>query len=305
MRMQRGIFNFYHPMDHREMLEMLDGMRDRYPFLEFASIGESILGKMLPVVTIGCGRKAALYVGTQGTDWSSTLFLLRFLYELGELYQCGGSAFGYSIPYLLSERRLYLIPMLNPDGVEYRLHGVSAENPLYERLQTMNGGALDFSSWQANARGVSLSHNYAIGFAEYKSEAAAKGIHGGAPNGFGGEMSESEPEVGALCNFLRYHEEIRGVLSLCGTGERIEYRETKLAASRVKGMAAAFSRMSGYRLCEREVARGELCDFCMEECGVPCFSAFCGRGEVSTSLGEWFGTYTAIRELLFSFSVML
>ena len=207
MNTQRGIFDFHRSLDHLALMEHLNTMSERYPFLGITSIGESIMGRMLPLITLGSGEKAVLYVGTHGgTEWSTALFLLRFLNELCELYQNEGSAFRYSVKYLLATRTLYFVPMLNPDGVDYHIHGVPEDHVLYERLQSMNGGQDDFRTWQANARGVDLRHNYPYGFSEYRAQAISHGIDGGAPRGYCGEMPESEPEVGMLPGWARMPE---------------------------------------------------------------------------------------------------
>lgn len=307
MDTQRGFLDFHQPMDHQLMMEYLNVMSERYPFLGITSLGESMMGRMLPIASIGTGEKAVLYVGGHaGNEWGTASFLLRFLNEICELYQSGGKAFRYAIPYLLDSRTLYLIPMLNPDGIEYHLHGVSSENILYERLCGMNGSCRDFSNWQANARGVDLRHNYAHGFAEYRAAAARQGVVGGAPSGYGGEMPESEPEVGQLCNFLRYHEEIRSVMSLYLSGERVEYGSAQKPLPRARAMAETLSRLGGYRLLEEACeTRADLGEMCIGEWKLPTFSVYCGKKDHLASLGDWFFVYTGIREMLFTLPALV
>mgnify|MGYP001540708298 CR=1 FL=1 len=59
--------------------------------------------------------------------------------------------------------------MLNPDGVDLHIGGMWEHFPLRERVLIMNGGSSDFESWQSNARGVDLNHNYNALFKEYKT----------------------------------------------------------------------------------------------------------------------------------------
>lgn len=165
------------------------------------------------MVTLGdeTAPKSVLYVGTHhGMEWITTLFLLRFINEYCEYYKGGKQAFGINLGTLFATRCIRVIPMLNVDGAQLQIHGVEDSNPLKERLERMSGG--DYSKWQANARGVDLNHNYNAGFAEYKKLEAEANIMPG-PTRFSGENPESEPETGALCNYIRFNGVCRMILT--------------------------------------------------------------------------------------------
>jgi len=46
------------------LTEDLAALADRYSFLTVSSIGKSLVGRTLPLVTVGKGKKGVLYVGT-------------------------------------------------------------------------------------------------------------------------------------------------------------------------------------------------------------------------------------------------
>ncbi len=300
MRDERNLFDYRSPLDYASMMEHLNSMVERYPFLSFSYLGETIMGRGIPILTIGEGDRALLFVGTQrAKEWITAMLLLRWLQEACDLYDSNGKIFRYHIGYLLSTRRIFIVPMLNPDGVEYHLHGVSKGNILYDRLISMNGGSEDFSAWQANARGVDLSHNYGVGFSEQKEKEKGEGILGGAPAGFGGESSESEPEVGSLCNYLRYHRDIRAVVDLQTTGETISYDSHGRTAPRSQSMAKALAEFSGYELASGEEAVATLSDFCICERNLPAFTVRCGLGKSPLPPSDAFYLYTRLRKMLF------
>ncbi len=307
-RKKKDLFDTVSPMDHERMMRILNDMVERYSFLSFSYLGESILGRGIPMITLGEGAKAILYVGAHhGMEWMTTWLLLRMIEEYCALYQSGGSLFGYDIRYLFSSRRIYIVPMLNPDGVAYQIHGVAQENPLYDRLLSMNGGSTDFSQWQANARGVDLNHNYNAGFVEYKRLEAEQGILGGAPTRYSGESPESEPEVGFLCNFLRYHEEIRMVISLHTQGEEIYYTGMGNITPQSFRLACSFARMCGYTVREPEgmATYGGLTDWCINSLAIPAFTVECGKGRNPLPFSDCFHIYTQIRQMLFSAPTMV
>ena len=266
---------------------------------EVSVLTRSILGKNIPLVSLGRGRRAVLYVGgMRGTDSESSGVLLQFLADYAEHYARRATVYGYPMTYLHEERKIYLLPMLNPDGVEYCLHGTDERNPLFERVMRMLGDG-SLANWQANARGVDPERNFDAGFAENKARERAAGISGGAAAGYSGEFPESEPETAALCRFLRRHrEEIVGVLSLHrGNGEIFCSCGDNLTAKTVS-VGRVLSRMTGYGMTRPESLSpiGSLSDWCITALSRPAFTVqYEGKAE-NTAL-----TYEKLRRALFSF----
>jgi g-D-glutamyl-meso-diaminopimelate peptidase len=171
----------------------------------------------------------------------------------------------------------------------------------------MNGGSTDFSSWQANGRGVDLNHNYNCGFAEYKKLEYEMNIIDGAPSKYSGESPESESEVGYLCNYLRFNDNIGAVITLHSQGEEIYYSSMGKTTLRSLPLAKSFSRMSGYALSvpEGSAAYGGMLDWCIHELGIPAFTFECGKGKNPLPIDNMFKIYTDLREVLFSAPCMI
>lgn len=292
---------------HARVGECLELFLSRYDFLERVWVGESIRGRELYCVRLGRhDAMPILYVGAHhGMERMTSALLLRFINEYCESKRTCGRMYGISMEYLFSERCIYVLPMLNPDGVEISLHGPSPESPLYERIIKMNGGE-DFTHWQANERGVDLNHNYNAGFTEYKTVEKENGIWGGGPTKYSGEYPESEPETAALCRLIRtVSPEL--ILTLHTQGEEIYYTsggECPLASRRV---GRVISEMTGYALSQPDgtAAYGGLTDWFIAEYGKPSFTIECGRGENPLPPDDFFGIYARLRELLFKAPVLV
>ena len=287
---ERSLIEFLQPMDHACMMEGINVLSERYPFLSVSYVGESILERGIPLLCLGEGEKSVLYVGAhRGREWMSSAILLRMVNEYCEGMKNGDKILHYNLRYLFSSRTMYFVPMLNPDGVEYVLHGVEKDHILRERLLSMNGGSEDFSSWCANGRGVDLIGNYSADFAARKAEELERGIFGGAPCGFSGEMPESEPEVAQLCNWLHYHGDISLVLSL-GEGAFGIYG--------VPGESgAALARDAGCKL--KDGRERGLDGWCRDSLGISAFSVCYGTEEEIGSMKELFYHYARLRRTLF------
>lgn len=297
------------PLDHARLCAVLTRLADAYPAMELSYLGKSMLGRAIPLLKIGQGRRAALYVGTHhGMEWITSALLLRFWEDFCDAHAHKRRVGGVCPSDLCRTCTLYVIPMLNPDGAQYQIHGVTEDNPLYERLIEMNGGSTDFSHWQANARGVDLNHNYDAGFAEYKELEAQNGITGGAPTRYSGLSPESEPEVSLLCNFIRFHRtHLRGVMTLHTQGEEIFFRSGGVTLPNSMQIAQKLSALTGYRPSDAEglASYGGLTDWCVQELELPAFTLECGRGENPLPFSDLSAIYVNLRNALFRFPMLL
>jgi g-D-glutamyl-meso-diaminopimelate peptidase len=285
-------------IDHQILKKEIADMADKD--ITCTTLSRSIMGREIPLITLGRGKRAVLYVGTHsGTESMTARLLLDFIKEYWRQYERCATVYEYPMRYLFEDRRIYIVPMLNPDGVQYVLHGLDEANPLRDRVLKMNGGE-DLSLWRANARGVDLGHNYDAGFASCRHMGHTEKAINGAPTGYCGEHPESEPETAALCRFLRAHrEEIVGVLSFhMGKGEIFCSCGDNLTA-KTTSVGRVLSRFTGYRLDRPEnlFPQGTLADWCIGALHRPAFTINCG-GVPNTSPST---VYEHLRRMLFSF----
>ena len=301
-------FSALRSFDHTELMRTVESLTQTYPFLEYHYLGNSILGRGIPILSLGTGKRKVLYVGAHhGMEWITAMILCRFLQDLCLSYQNKASVARVSLEALLQTHTLYVIPMLNPDGVAYQTHGIDEKNSLFVRLQDMNGGSLDFSRWQANARGVDLNHNYDAGFAEYKKLVAENGILKGAPTRFSGEAPESEPETSALCNFIRFQKNLCGIMTLHTQGEEIFFKSGGKQVKGAEAIAKKLAALTSYRLSEAEglASYGGLTDWCVQKLALPCFTLECGKGVNPLPISHFTSIYADLKKALFVFPTLL
>ena len=134
--------------DSAALYASLSLIAKEHEIVQYDVLTRSILGRDIPLITLGKGRKTVLYVGAHhGMEWITAAVLTDFIEDFCRQYQKQAAPFGYRMSYMLEKRRILIVPMLNPDGVEYATHGVTSDNPLYTRVMSMNGSA-DFSHWR-------------------------------------------------------------------------------------------------------------------------------------------------------------
>lgn len=296
-------------LNYKELIEKLSKTSQEYSFVKFSYIGESLFGRAIPLITLGDGdaKKGVLYVSTHhASENICTSLMIRFINEYVESYKRNGQTSQISTRCLFKMRKIYIVPMLNPDGVEYRLNGLSPENPIKDRVIAYNGGNEDFTNWNSNARGVDLNHNYDAFFDEYKAIEREREIYAGKTK-YSGEYPESEPEVSALCNLIRYNlDSIDGVLSFHTQGEEIYYSSRKEVPKKSIHISKIISRMTGYKLAETSdtASYGGLTDWLITKYNKPAFTLECGKGENPLPMSELVPIYAKVRELLYTFPIL-
>ena len=263
---------FFVPADSDGRNNMMRRLYEKYGEISVYPIAKSIMSRPIDAVHIGEGE---MYVCIFAAHHALESVTSNIAYMLVDylLYGTGvGRIYDVDCKLLLSKYCFIIVPCVNPDGIELRYHGASG-SPIYDRQMRMSGG--DFSTWQANARGVDLNHNYDAGFYRYAALARDMGIMPGASR-YGGEYPESEPESRGVANLVRTIMP-SAVISLHSQGEEIyAFPDTP----RVSRVAKRISAMTGYSIGvpEGTAAFSGLCDY-TASLGIPSFTFEVGRGK--------------------------
>jgi g-D-glutamyl-meso-diaminopimelate peptidase len=291
---------FESPLDYDRLCGLCLRLCEQYPSISLSYVGNSLLSRRIPLLCFGEGEKSVFYIaGHHASEWLCGNILLRFLWELGGRHKRGESLFSRDLEYLRRSRRIFVCPCLNVDGAEIQINGKESAGPLEERLLRANGSE-DFTHWQANARGVDLNHNYDSDFYRYRKIAEESGIVCECPSRYAGEYPESEPEVSAVCNFLRYYTPSL-VLSFHSQGEVIYSPNAKLVKNG-EFFASRISSLCSYSLADPEglSSYSGLSDWYTYCHRRPSFTVECGKGKNPLPLSDGERIYARLRRLLFS-----
>lgn len=207
-------------------------------------IGKSVLHRNLYLLSLGQGPvRILLHAAHHGLEQITTEVLMRFYFECFDGIQNRDSAYLN----LASRVTLDFVPMVNPDGVELVLHGLSGEHPYYYDLKEMLRGQNPSTVWQANIRGVDLNHNYDAGFEQSKALLEACGIDAPGPTRYPGPYPESEPESHAMAELTR-ERDYDMTLSFHSQGEVIYYGYLNYAPPEAETVGRLLASASGYGL---------------------------------------------------------
>jgi len=263
------------PYGYAEMQEDLAVLKQIYPFLESGDIGESVLGRKIPAVRIGKGSRQVHYNGSfHANEWITTPLLMKFLEDYARAYTGDGMLRGRNVKELYDRTSLWMVPMVNPDGVELVLQGVNPDNPYYERLLEWNNGSLDFSRWKANIRGVDLNDQFP---AHWEEEKERRGALGPGPRDYPGTAPLTEPEAITMADFTR-NNDFRLVIAFHTQGKEIYWNYRGLEPPESLEIARRFAEVSGYRPVELTGSDAGYKDWFIQEYRRPGFTVECGMG---------------------------
>ena len=259
-------------------------------------IGQSVLHRNLYLLTLGNGPVRMLLHGAHhGLEQITTELLMRFYFECTDGIQNRDPVFLN----LASKLTLDFLPMVNPDGVELALHGLSGEHPYYYDLKEMLRGRDPREVWQANIRGVDLNHNYDAGFERSRLLLKELGIDRPGPTRYPGPYPESEPESHALAELTRARDYAM-TLSFHSQGEVIYYGYMNYTPPEAEEIGQKLAEASGYGLekAEGAVALGGYKDWytkAFRRCG---YTIEVGRGKNPLPPSDLSAIYRRVRPML-------
>ena len=143
---------------HEIMMSNLHELNNTYPFIQIQNVGFSVLGKSIPVIKLGHGRNQVFYSASiHAQEWITSVLLMKFIEDYCLTYVNNSSLFGVRIRDLFTQTSIYIMPMVNPDGVDLVTGFYPINSEIYRSFQSIaeNFPTISFTSgYKANFNGV-------------------------------------------------------------------------------------------------------------------------------------------------------
>lgn len=272
-----------------------EGLAKRYPFLQAGSIGKSVMGRKISYIRIGNGEKQVFYNASFHANESiTTPILLKFAEEYARAYENGGELYGVSAQKLFSEYQLYLVPLVNPDGVDL-VNGLLTNGIYYRNARDIAEAypAISFpAGWKANIEGTDLNLQFPAGWENAKEIKYAQGYTSPAPRDYVGTAPLTAPESVAVYEFTRAHD-FRLILAYHTQGEVIYWKYLDYEPERSYEIAQYFGEVSGYMVEETPQVSGYAGykDWFIQEYNRPGYTIEVGRGENPLPMSQFSQIY--------------
>lgn len=263
------------------MYEQIKMLKERYNFLEISNIGKSVLGKDLTCLCWGKGKKEIMFSASiHANEWITSLLLLKFLEWISFTYeQKNEICEKYNIEEIYNTRKIYFIPMVNPDGVDIVNTNLSQDKRIIEIKN--NYSSISFpTGWKANFNGVDLNLQFPANWEKAKQIKFEQGFNEPAPRDFVGIAPLTEPESLALYTFTQAHE-FQRVIAYHTQGRVIYYKYLNILPPKTMKIARLMSKYSGYDLEETPYSSSfaGYKDWFIQEYNKPGFTIEAGFGE--------------------------
>lgn len=146
---------------HEEMVEDIYRLIAAYPFLvESEIIGQSEDNRDIYLLKLGKGNlKSLMLGGVHAREIAATPLLIKMVNEYAKHYYLDEEFDDFNVKELLDNTILYIVPLVNPDGMEIVIH---KENAIYneEIRETLKNIPGQYNNWKANAKGVDINRNF-------------------------------------------------------------------------------------------------------------------------------------------------
>ena len=217
----------------------------------FKLFGNSVLGENIFVIKLGKGPKQVFYSASiHANEWITSPLLMKFVEDYAIAYSNNGELYGYSIRKLFDSCSIFIMPMVNPDGVNLVTNSIMQNSTSYQRALNISNNypSIPFpNGWKANIRGVDLNLQFPAGWEQARQIKYSQGFVSPAPRDFVGYGPLTEPESLAIYNFTLSHD-FKLVIAYHTQGKEIYWNFQNINPPRGLEIARKFASSSGYTI---------------------------------------------------------
>ena len=222
-----------------------------YPFLRTELLTETAFGRKIRTLVIGRGRRKVIYSAAHhANEWITTPVLLKFAEEFAEAIQNSGEIFGIDANVLAETVTIYIVPMVDPDGVDLVTGAIKPGEGQYEtaRILAENYPRIPFpDGWKANLLGVDLNLQYPAGWLKAREIKFSQGYTRPGPRDYVGRAPLNQRESRALAGYTEYINPDL-VLAYHAQGKEIYWQFDDIDVPGAEELGERLAQVSGYTL---------------------------------------------------------
>ena len=154
------------PMTSALAEETLEALGAAYPFLQTELLARTAFGRPITGASMGRGDRRVLYSAAHhANEWLTATVLLKFLEDYAQALETDGTIAGVSARELYETATIFLVPMVDPDGVDLVTGAVTEKEREQARALAEFYPNIPFpDGWKANLSGVDLNLQYPAGW---------------------------------------------------------------------------------------------------------------------------------------------
>ena len=286
------IVNTQVPITSQRCQQMIRELVEAYPFCRSETIATTAFQRPISTIVIGTGPRKVLFTAAHhANEWITALLLLKYAEDLAAAIQTDGILFGQKARNLAEAVTIYMIPLVNPDGVDLVTGAIGTGNIQYDLAQRL---ARDYPTipfpegWKANLLGVDLNLNYPAGWLQAREIKFAQGYTTPGPRDYVGRAPLNQLETRALAEFTEFLDPAL-VLAYHSQGKEIYWQFRDYFVPGAKELGDVMARVSGYRLAEvpYESAFAGFKDWFIQQFRRPGYTVEVGEGQNPLPLSQF------------------
>ncbi len=244
-----SIVNTDRPITSESCYQMVLDLVSKYPILRSEILATTVFQRPIPTLVIGSGKRKVLYTASHhANEWITSLILLKFCEDFAQAITEKTTIFGVDAEKLAEEATLYLVPMVDPDGVDLVVGAIAQGDIQFELARRI---AEDYpeipfpSGWKANLLGVDLNLQYPAGWLQAREIKFSQGYTTPAPRDYVGRAPLNQVETKALAEYTEFLDPDL-VLAFHSQGKEIYWQFEDVFVAGARELAEEFARVSGY-----------------------------------------------------------
>ena len=225
----------------------------RYPFCRTELLTQTAFQRPIRTLVIGNGPRKVIYSAAHhANEWITSYVLLKFAEELAEAIENGGEIFGISAAAIRDAATIYMVPMVDPDGVDLVVGVLQPGDIQFDLAQRL---ARDYPTipfpdgWKANLLGVDLNLNYPAGWLQAREIKFSQGFTTPGPRDYVGRAPLNQFETRALAGYTEFIDPAL-VLAYHSQGKEIYWSFQDIFVEGARELGEQFAQVSGYTLTE-------------------------------------------------------
>ena len=239
------------PITSQSNDRMIGQIVQTYPFCRTEVITTTAFQRPVTTLVIGNGPRKVLYTASHhANEWITSLVLLKFAEEYAEAIQSGGRIYDQDARELAEKVTVYMVSMVDPDGVDLVTGAIQPGNIQYDLAQRLSANypTIPFpDGWKANLLGVDLNLQYPAGWLNARQIKFSQGYTQPGPRDYVGRAPLNQFESRALAGYTEYIDPAL-VLAYHAQGREIYWQFKDIVVPGAEELGERMAQASGYTL---------------------------------------------------------
>ena len=248
-----SIVNTTIPITAASVSDTISRLVQAFPDFRTEALGTTAFQRPIQTLVLGNGPKKLLYTAAHhANEWITALILLKFAEDYGTALKNRTQLAGTDMEALNKAVTIYMVPLVNPDGVDLVTGAVQVGDIQYELAKRISQDYPNIpfpDGWKANLLGTDLNLNYPAGWLQAREIKFSQGYVSPAPRDFVGTAPLNQLETQALSGYTEAIDPSL-VLAFHTQGQEIYWQFNDIDIPGARELGEKLAAVSGYKLAE-------------------------------------------------------